>query len=454
MIWQNPWAWLGLLTLAVPIAVHLLARHSARVQRFPSLRFLATSRLITMRRARPTDLLLLAVRLAICAIAVAALAQPYMLSRDRRARLGATASRVIVVDTSASMRSVLDSARALAQQLAGGSPTGAAIIIESASLPTALAGAAAWLRERPGEHGMTLISDMQRSSIHGRDLDAVPAHVGLVLHRIDVPAGTVTATPTVHEMARLAVRVTADSGSTAAVWTHNTDANARANESGLVVLHGAADSAVARATRSAALMDAVPPPARPIAVVLPGYAGRDALIASARSVDEPWMGDVVAAVHRDAALSAAASETAVTAAAAAAPWATVVRGPNGAPAIQAAAADLDGSAHLVLLVHVQAGTMTSVAAAAAAVRAAAATVATDPAELEPLALTDAQLDAWRRPASAAAAERAAAATLPPGGSDGRWLWLLVLALLGAETWLRRRAARSEARIEAHIEAPV
>lgn len=451
MIWQNPWAWLGLLTLAVPVAVHLLARHSARVQRFPSLRFLATSRLITMRRARPTDLLLLAVRLAICAIAVAALAQPYVLSDDRRAP-GTTASRalVIVVDTSASMRSVLDSARAHARLLASEAPGGTSIIIESASLPTALAGAAAWLRERPGEHGIAVISDMQRGSIDRRDLDVVPVHVGLDLYRVAVPEATVAATLTAHETARLAVRVTADTGSTAAVWIRTSDADARADGSGLLVLHGAADSAIARATRMAALLDAVPPPARPIAVVLPGYAERDALVTSARAVDEPWMGDVVAAMHRDAALSAAASEMAPAGAAAAEPWATVVRGPDGSPAIQAAAADIDARPHLLLLVHVEPGAMMSVATAAAAVRAAAATAATHPAELEPLTLTDAQLDGLRRPASAP--ERAAAATAT-GASDGRWLWLLVLLLLGVETWLRRRDAGSDTGAKAHVGAP-
>lgn len=438
MIWQNPWAWLGLLTLGVPIAVHLLARHSARVQRFPSLRFLTTSRLITMRRARPTDLLLLAVRLAICAIAVAALAQPYVLGEERRAR-SAVVSRAIVVDTSASMLPALDSARAHARQLASEAPAGPTIIIESASLPTALAGAAAWLGERPGEHGITVISDMQRGSLDARDVDALPAHVGLDLRRIDVPAGATASA--IHESARLAVRVAVDIAATVAVWHRSADSDARAEGSGLVVLHADADSAVARATRTAALIDAVPPPARPIAVLLPGHAGRDALIAAARSVDEPWMGDVVAAVHRDGVVSAAASEVAATGGAAAETWATVVRGSDGAPVVQAAAADIDGRAHLVLLMHAGPGTMTSVAATAAAVRATAATTATDPAELEPLTLTDTQLDEWRRPASSS--ESAAAATAA-GGSDGRWLWLLVLVLLGVETWLRQRDDRSDA----------
>ncbi|HKS06120.1 MAG TPA: BatA domain-containing protein [Gemmatimonadaceae bacterium] len=74
MIWQNPIAWFGLGGLAIPIVIHLLNRRSARVQRFPTLRFFAMSPVIAPRRRQLSELLLLAVRLLILLAAVAALA--------------------------------------------------------------------------------------------------------------------------------------------------------------------------------------------------------------------------------------------------------------------------------------------------------------------------------------------------------------------------------------------
>jgi hypothetical protein len=124
MIWQNPWAWLGLAAIAVPILVHLLARQQAVRVRFPTLRFLPISPIIAVRRHRLTDLALLAVRIAIITTAVAALAQPYFLTANRGRTASALLSRAIVMDTSASMsrpsadgRPARDAARAIATTL-------------------------------------------------------------------------------------------------------------------------------------------------------------------------------------------------------------------------------------------------------------------------------------------------------------------------------------------------
>src|SRR5687768_7886986 len=103
MIWQNPWAWVGLLVLGVPVLIHLLGRRSARVQPFPTLRFLQTSSLLAIRRTRLSDRVLLAVRIGILAAAVAALAQPRLLTASRERNLGRALARAIVLDTSASM---------------------------------------------------------------------------------------------------------------------------------------------------------------------------------------------------------------------------------------------------------------------------------------------------------------------------------------------------------------
>ncbi len=63
-------------------------------------------------------------------------------------------------------------------------------------------------------------------------------------------------------------------------------------------------------------------------------------------------------------------------------------------------------------------------------------------ELEPVMLPDWTLASWRRPATPADASTGSGSD----ASDGRWLWLLALLLLGVETWMRRerRAAATPA----------
>src|SRR5262245_39222827 len=98
MIWRNPWAWLGLTTLALPVLIHLLGRGHARVQPFPSLRFLERSKLLPTRRTRLHDVALLAVRVGILAAAVAALAQPFLRTGNRGATSTTVLARAILID--------------------------------------------------------------------------------------------------------------------------------------------------------------------------------------------------------------------------------------------------------------------------------------------------------------------------------------------------------------------
>lgn len=97
MSWLQPWAWLGLGALVVPVLVHLLSKRPARTEAFPSLRFLVQSPLRPTRRTRISDWPLLLVRLAVLLCAVIALAQP-----TRRAAAVAgdgVGSRIRLVDT-------------------------------------------------------------------------------------------------------------------------------------------------------------------------------------------------------------------------------------------------------------------------------------------------------------------------------------------------------------------
>jgi hypothetical protein len=52
--------------------------------------------------------------------------------------------------------------------------------------------------------------------------------------------------------------------------------------------------------------------------------------------------------------------------------------------------------------------------------------------LEPVRISDEELQEWSRSAGAMPAD-----ARPADEGDRRWLWALVLALLGAEYWLRR-----------------
>ncbi|MEX2609187.1 MAG: BatA domain-containing protein [Gemmatimonadota bacterium] len=463
MIWQNPWAWLGLLTLAVPILVHLLARQRAPRQPFPSLRFLPHARLLTARRARPTDLLLLALRLLILLLAVAALAQPYLLTGERAAWQTRTVARAVVVDTSASMRGPLadgqaavDAALAEGERLAlaggadagqgagagprpGAGAAGAAgaattgLVIPTAAPGAVLDGAAAWLAGQPGMKELVVLSDFQRGALDSLDLAGVPEHVGLALRRV---AGPVTLDPVVWTGVqgdlRLTARTTAAGDTTAVTWSWSGEPGAPV--SGSVVLHGPGEAALAAAVRRAALASApAGPDFPPLALVLPGYPGLEALLAEARPLEAPWMGDVVAALGRDAALAAAVEGAGRTVSTAAGTLTAVARTPDGEPAVLATRVPVEGTDHLALVVLVADDGITAAAALTAALQAGwpAAAVA----EAEPVTLSSEWLERWARPA---APPPSAAAAVPPGASDGRWLWAVVLLLLGAETLLRRR----------------
>ena len=198
MIWQNPWAWLGLLALAVPVLIHLLGRRSARIRKFPTLRFVGASQLMATRWTRPSDLALLAVRLGIIAAAVAAVARPLLLTDGRQLDRGRALARAIIVDTSESMRRAarpgttaeraIDRARAESQRLAN--ETSTSVILQTAAPAGALPGAVGWLGTQRGRREVVVISDFQTGSIDQVDLAAVTGDIGVGLMRIDVePSG-------------------------------------------------------------------------------------------------------------------------------------------------------------------------------------------------------------------------------------------------------------------------
>ena len=439
MIWQNPWAWLGLLTLALPILIHLLSRRSARVQNFPSLRFLQALQLLPARRARLTEPLLLIVRCAILAAAAAGLAQPLFLTADRERELGRTLARAIVVDTSTSMRraspagaSALVSARTQARSAQGEAT--AALVVETDAPARALPGAAAWLGTQEGRREVVIISDFQEGTLSERDVSTLPAQLGVRLQRIEVTADSATLTITQRQREQQStahIRLAAER--TDVEWTVRRAA-LPADKVELALLAGAGENERADAARRAALAvgtsletDSL----RPIAIVYPGYGSRSALLRAAQPLNQPWMADLVARLRRDSVFGAASGSAAALAdTARSANLIVLARNDQGAP-LALAARGLIGEKHgLVLFALVDAGSLASAALIAAVGR--AATIAPQASELDPSSVPAETLERWQRPAAPNVPVRR-----HTGASDGRWFWVLALLFIGAETWLRR-----------------
>src|SRR5690349_13098960 len=85
IFWTAPAALVGLALIALPIAVHLLARQNIRTLPYPSLRFLRQTQLASFRRRAVQDAALLLCRAAIVAIAAPALAGPVFQTPARQA---------------------------------------------------------------------------------------------------------------------------------------------------------------------------------------------------------------------------------------------------------------------------------------------------------------------------------------------------------------------------------
>lgn len=267
MIWANPWAWLGLTAIAVPILVHLLARQTATAIPFPTLRFLRPASIVDVRRRRLSDLVLLAVRVLIVALAVAALAQPFWrVSRPSRV------NRIVIVDASASV-AIDDARRAAAAEAEG---AGAFLAVERRDLGGAVREAAAWLSSRDGAGALTIVSDFQRGALQSVDLAGLPAEAGVRLQRVPMRD---QATAALGGVAQWSV----DGARSIATWS------APASQPALSIdgLDAATASAVIDA--AAATADASVGPMRAARFVMPDSPNRQALLAASSPADEPWM---------------------------------------------------------------------------------------------------------------------------------------------------------------------
>jgi hypothetical protein len=432
MIWRNPWAWLGIATLALPVLIHLLSRGHARVFPFPSLRFLERSKLLPTRRTRIHDVALLLVRLGIFTSAVAALAQPFLSAS--RSRTATTAlARAILVDTSASMHggTALEAARRDARRLA--SEAQPALVIESANLARELRGADAWLGRQSGRRELVVLSDFQSGSLTATDLRAVQSTTGMRLVRVPTFASNAPIEVVARSMSGMTVaRTTAAPTSTDIEWSSRSDGTPRVD---LLMLAANATAAASRAARVVGVRLPLNT-THPIAIVFPSYAQRDGLTRRVAPLDQTWMTDLVARVRSDS-LMIEAARNATVATSVDSLGLVVARNAAGRPVVTAAKGHIDS--HLVFFTATEPRSLTAVGLIAAIDR--ARSIANPLTELEPTTIPDQMLAAWRR--EAVDSKSAPEST----DSDGRWLWILVLVLIGVETWMRRTRPPKTADVE-------
>ncbi|MBI5761549.1 MAG: BatA domain-containing protein [Planctomycetales bacterium] len=102
----------GLLSAAIPLLIHLSRSRRTKKIQFSTTRFLTDQFLRSYRMSRLKELLLLAVRMALCALFVFALARPLLLPKGQSVILGQSRSVVFVLDDSASM-GLMDEGRTL-----------------------------------------------------------------------------------------------------------------------------------------------------------------------------------------------------------------------------------------------------------------------------------------------------------------------------------------------------
>ena len=98
-----PWFLAGLVSIGIPIAIHLINRERKTVVPFPSLMFLQRVPYRSVRRQKLRHLLLLALRCLALFLFVAAFARPFFAKAPPGSAIGGAKERVILLDRSYSM---------------------------------------------------------------------------------------------------------------------------------------------------------------------------------------------------------------------------------------------------------------------------------------------------------------------------------------------------------------
>jgi hypothetical protein len=445
VLWLNPSALFALAAVASPILIHILIQRRAERFPFPTLRFLQPTRLAAIRRHVLEDIVLLAVRVALLAAAVVALAGPLFVTTARRQAWDRRIVRAVVVDDVArgfQPSEPNDVARPFEGRDRGAESPALQRTFETASLPDGIRRAILWLDAvPPARRELVVASPFPIGSITSADVAAIPADIGVRFER----TGTLPGTRTVP-----AGRLLTSAGVRAREVTLAGDqTSVREAAAGdpmtwpIDVVSSKAEQPAIDAAVAAVLSQRVwaAPPDRRARLVLvePKTAMAQVVdgLSDVSRVQQPWMADAAARIAGDRELRAAAARVAAglsDARFAAAPWQILASAADGRPLAVAA-----GSANRLVVASVA---RASDVATPVLLRSIANAIAAIPdlqrAEVVPIA--DALLQQWSRPSTPPASPRIETVEQ----DDRRWLWLAVLCLLGLEMWIRRARQADEA----------
>ena len=434
--WQHAAALWALPLAAVPIVIHLLRTHHAKRVAFPSLRFVEPSQTAAVRMRLPSDVLLMLLRMAIVALAVAALAGPIVLTSARTTAWNARTARVVVVDTSESMRR--PDGKGVAPDKAAAEAAAAELRtatygrqIDAPNLEEGLVRASAWLAATPpARREVVVLSDMQRGALRGNTAAALADGTGLRFVAVGHPADKAT-----FNGARLLGAANVGARDQVIVARKDTTATEMVTRKspemvGLrLVGPPGADAGVSRLLRAVAVSGAPEGSAQqPIAIQFAGSPADSPVQPAA--LRPGWMLRTALRMQKDPTLAAPTSEAPTTPQqgnnAAGEPWMVVARDRNGAPLVRATAA----GSELLLAVATSLDSLVAAEVVRAALVARLDVRAYD--EHEIARIDDALLTALKREPGPVTRD----AWRTSDTSDARWLWLLALVLLGVEQWLR------------------
>lgn len=395
--WLNPAAFVTIAAVSAPLIIHLLLRQRARRVVFPSVRFIAKMDESSMRFRAPSDLLLLLVRLGIVACAALALAQPLLVSDSRLAAWGDRTVRAVVVDTSDSV-----DGRA-AREAADAEARGAVAVrrFESPDPSAELAKAVAWLNAAgPARRELVVLSDFQNGILTRSQVERVPPTMGIRLVRLaarTAPRTQFDAGAVLHGDEELVQRTELAGPETSVTLRRESPV-----PGGLQLLTDERERRTVEALmHSVRAAGAVSPSSdHPISIRFRGAAAP----AQPEEASDEWVRQASMRLLISPALQGIRTRVAQR---------------NGALAVD---------------VDTPADSWNAVAVLQAALNARRDERAWR--EREPQAIPDGELAAWMRETPLPEAD----AWRRTDGSDGHWLWLAALVLIGFETMLRRTPA--------------
>jgi hypothetical protein len=439
MVWLHPAALLALAAVAAPILIHILAQRRAEVLPFPTLRFLRPTALVSLRRHLLEDPLLLALRIAIVAAAVAAVAGPLIVTRARRDAWNRRIVRATVTTAAPGMsgdasrdRDTLFEAREF----------------RGTSLADGIRRAVEWLdMAPPARREVFVAAPLTIGSIAAADLAEVPRDVGLRFERVGAHVGERTvAYGSVRTADGIVDREVTIAGERTSVRDRLASASAVAGDRAfpIDVVAGPSARPFVTAAITAVLRERVwlPPQAHGAVLVLVSSENAPPQVAAPGGRLEPWMADAIARLMRDDALRQASAQAAgqlEVSRFSQPPWFTVARSRDSSLLVAAAAS----GDRLVVATSAPPSEVVLPILARSLVNAIAVVPDIVPLEIVPIA--DAQLTAWSRPASPSERPRIEGVE----SDDRRWLWIAVIGLLVAESWVRRSGRRGAA--PAHAE---